>query len=170
MKWVIFTGTWRLTNEEVEQDVRAATREVISRGDGIVTGGATGVDYFCMDELLKLNPSCTRIRIFIPSKLDHFISDYRKNWCHDPVTQKDIDNIESVLNQIKDANPACIFEVARNEGDITQADYDQRHNEEVVFSDEVYAFQVNNSTGTQDTIDKAAKAGLAISLHKKYTI
>jgi hypothetical protein len=44
------------------------------------------------------------------------------------------------------------------------------YNEEVTFSDEVYAFQVNNSAGTQDTIDKAIKSGLPITLHKKYTI
>lgn len=39
MKWILFTGTWRLTNQEVEDDVRKATREVISSGNGIVTGG-----------------------------------------------------------------------------------------------------------------------------------
>ncbi|MFA6608928.1 MAG: hypothetical protein WCT07_03400 [Candidatus Paceibacterota bacterium] len=55
-------------------------------------------------------------------------------------------------------------------GDITQAHYDVRHNEEVMFSDEVYAFQVNNSTGTQDTIDKAKASGLTIASHKKYEI
>ena len=39
MKWIIFTGTWRLTNDEVESDVRAAVREVLLAGNGIVTGG-----------------------------------------------------------------------------------------------------------------------------------
>ena len=39
MKWIIFTGTWRLTNKEVEEDVRNAVRECISHGYGIVTGG-----------------------------------------------------------------------------------------------------------------------------------
>ena len=39
MKWVLFTGTWRLTNAEVEQDVRTAVREVLARGDGVLTGG-----------------------------------------------------------------------------------------------------------------------------------
>ena len=39
MKWILFTGTWRLVNEEVERDVRQATREVLARGDGIITGG-----------------------------------------------------------------------------------------------------------------------------------
>lgn len=58
----------------------------------------------------------------------------------------------------------------KNNHEITQEHYDLRHNEEVKISDEVHAFQVNNSTGTQDTIDKARSAGLPISLHKKYTI
>lgn len=42
MKWILFTGTWRLTNEEVEKDVRTAAREVIARGDGVLTGGQRG--------------------------------------------------------------------------------------------------------------------------------
>jgi hypothetical protein len=63
-----------------------------------------------------------------------------------------------------------MFEVKKESGDITQDEYDLRHNEEVTFSDEVYAFQVNESTGTSDTITKAKAAGLPISLHKKYTI
>ena len=42
MKWILFTGTWRLTNKEVEEDVRAAAREVIARGDGVLTGGRQG--------------------------------------------------------------------------------------------------------------------------------
>jgi hypothetical protein len=170
MKWIIFTGTWKLTNKEVEEDVRHAVREVLSRGDGIVTGGATGVDYFCIDEVLKLNPECTKLRIFIPAPLDLFIKDYRKNWCHAPITQKDIDNLENLLIHIKITNPAIVLEARHDESDITQDDYDLRHNEEVTFSDEVHAFQINNSTGTQDTIDKAAKAGLPTTLHKKYTI
>ena len=170
MKWVIFTGTWRLTNKEVEHDVRRASREVFSRGDGLVTGGATGVDFFAMDEFLKLNPDCTRIRIFLPAKLNHFIADYRKNWKHTPVTDIDIDNIEYVLKIIKERNPSAMFEVRKDKGDVTQKDYDLRHDEEVTFSDSVYAFQVNNSTGTQDTIDKARASGLPILLHKKYTI
>ena len=170
MKWVIFTGTWRLTNKELEQDVRHAAREVFERGDGIVTGGATGADYFAMDEFVKLNPDCTRIRLFIPARLPHFIADYRKNWMHDPITDVEIDDLEYLLNLIKTRNPSAIFEVRKETGDITQEDYDLRHNEEVTFSDEVYAFQVNNTTGTRDTIRKAKDAGLPVTLHKTYSI
>jgi hypothetical protein len=170
MKWILFTGTWRLTNTEVEHDVRTAAREVFSHSDGLVTGGATGVDYYATDEWLKHDPTCSRIRIFIPAKLDHFISDYRNNWKHAPVTDEAINEVERVLRYIQEHNPAAILEIKKTEGDITQEEYDLRHNEEVTFSDEVCAFQVNKSTGTGDTITKAKAAGLPVTLHKEYSI
>ena len=169
MKWIIFTGTWRLTNDEVEYDVRAAVRAVLLAGNGIVTGGATGVDYFCMDEVLKLGKE-NSMRVIIPAKLDFFISDYYKNWMTDPITKADIDKLSVVLKDFQNKNPSGLLEIYHAGVDITQDDYDNRHDEEVVFSDEVYAFQVNNSTDTQDTIDKAKASGLKISLHKKYSI
>lgn len=170
MKWIIFTGTWRLTNKEIENDVRVEARRIFERGDGLVTGGATGVDYFAMDEFIKLNPDCTRIRIFIPARLDHFISDYRKNWKHKPIEDTDIDNLANILKLIKERNPSALFETKKESGDITQNEYTLRHNDEIAFSDEVYAFKVNNSSGTSDTINKAREAGLCIGLHKNYTI
>ena len=170
MKWVIITGTWRLTNKEVENDVRLAARKIFEEGNGLVTGGATGVDYFAMDEFLKLNPECTRIRIFIPARIEHYINDYRKNWKHAPIDDTDIDNLHHLLKLIKERNPSAVFEVRKESGDVLQYDYDLRHNEEVTFSDEVYAFRVNDSTGTSDTIKKAEAAGLPVTLYKKYTI
>jgi hypothetical protein len=170
MRWIIFTGTWRLTNKEVEKDVREAARRVFEEGNGLATGGATGVDYFAMDEFVKLNPDCTRIRVFIPARLHHFIEDYRKNWKWAPVNDLDIDKLENLLALIKERNPAALFEVKKDSGDITQGEHDVRHNEEVTFCDEVYAFHVNKSTGTSDTVEKAKKAGLPVTVHKKYVI
>ncbi len=135
-----------------------------------MTGGATGVDFFAMDEFLKLNPDCTRTRVFIPARLEHFIADYRKNWKHAPITDTDIDNLAYVLKLIKTRNPSAVFEVRKDGGDISQNDYDLRHNEEVTFSDEVYAFRVNDSAGTSDTMKKAKAAGLPITLYKQYKI
>ena len=53
---------------------------------------------------------------------------------------------------------------------ITQEHYHLRDEQEVINSDEVYAFQVNKSKGTQDTLDRAINAGLPITLHKEYQI
>ncbi len=168
MKWILFTGTWRLTNGEVENDVRAAAREVLARGDGIVTGGATGVDYFAMDEAMKLHPDASRLKVVIPAFLNDYIHDYRTNWCQAPVTPETIDDLENLLRKIKEADPGALIEMSN--GIITQDHYDLRHDEEVKIADEVYAFQVNGSTGTQDTIDKARASGLPVTLHKKYSI
>jgi hypothetical protein len=168
MKWILFTGTWRFTNKEVEEDVRAAAREVLSRGDGIVTGGATGVDYFAMDEAIKVNPDASRLKIIIPAIFKSYIKDYRDNWCHEPITQATIDNLETLLFKIKKIRPGALIEMHNDV--ITQEHYNLRHDEEVKISDEVYAFQVNDSTGTEDTIDKAKRAGLPVTLHKKYSL
>lgn len=170
MKWILVTGTWRLTNKEVENDVRSAARKIFEEGNGLVTGGATGVDCFAMDEFIKLDPECARIRVFIPACLGHYISDYRKNWKRAPIAEGDIDNLDRVLNLIKERNPSAVVEASKESGDVLQSDYDLRHSLEVDASDEVYAFRVNSSTGTADTVMKAEAAGLPISLYKKYTI
>lgn len=168
MKWVLFTGTWKLTNQQVEDDVREAIRQILSRGDGIVTGGAIGVDYFAMDEVMKLYPDASRLKVIIPAFLKNYIYDYRTNWCTPPVTTEIIDSVEMLLQKIKNANQDALIEMPNRV--ITQDHYNLRHDEEVKISDEVYAFQVNNSTGTQDTIDKASSRGLPITFYKNYII
>lgn len=132
-------------------------------------GGATGVDYFAMDEALMLFPDASHLKVIIPTNLQNYIHDYRTNWCKDPVTPTAIDTLEELLTRLKSVRPEHFVEMPFNH-DITQEHYDLRHNEEVAVSDAVYAFQVNKSTGTQDTIDKAKAAGLTITLHKQYTI
>lgn len=168
MKWILFTGTWRLTNAQVEEDVRGAAREVLARGDGIVTGGATGVDYFAMDEAMRLDPSASRLRVVIPASLGSYIADYYANWCLEPITKQHIVRLAELLGKIKEANSEALIEMPYDA--ITQEHYDMRHDEEVARSNAVYAFQVNGSTGTQDTIDKAKEVGLPIELYKKYSI
>ncbi len=168
MTWILFTGTWKLTNAAVEHDVRAAAREVLTRGDGIVTGGATGVDYFAMDEAMKMFPDASRLKVVIPALLKSYIYDYQTNWCVPPVTRASIDDLEKLLTKIKTANPLALIEMPNDI--ITQDHYNLRHDEEIKIADEVFAFQVNKSTGTQDTIDKAVKSGLPVTIHKKYNI
>lgn len=168
MKWIIFTGTWKNTNEEVENDVREAVRDVLSRGDGVITGGALGVDLFCMDEVLKVNPTCTHLRVIIPSKLDFYLEHYYKRVIENIITKEDFDNLEKTLRTIQKVNPSALMEMHFTS--ISQNEYNERNAEEVKYGDEIHAFQVNNSAGTQHTIDAGLAKGIPISLHKKYTI
>lgn len=101
MKWILFTGTWRLVDEQVEKDVREYAQEVLARGDGIVTGGATGVDYFAMDEAMKTFPDASRLRVIIPAYLKDYVYDYHTNWCQTPVTTEAINSLGNILISIK---------------------------------------------------------------------
>lgn len=74
MKWVGISGGWRKTNREIEEKIRKVIREIIKRGDGIISGGALGVDYIALDEALKLNPKAERIKIFLPTTLKKYSS------------------------------------------------------------------------------------------------
>jgi ligand-binding sensor domain-containing protein len=168
MKWILFTGTWRLTNKKVEDDVRKAVRDVIKNGDGVLTGGATGVDYFAMDEALKIDPDASQLKVIIPAYLDDYIADYYKNWCQKPIAKKDISEMADFLKNLKKIRASSLIELPYKI--ITQKHYDLSGEQKVINGDEVYAFQVNNSTGTQHVIDYAIKKGLPITLHKKYQI
>ncbi|MEK9131897.1 MAG: hypothetical protein AAB447_03230 [Patescibacteria group bacterium] len=168
MKWILFTGTWRVTNAQVETDVRQAVQEIVERGDGVLTGGATGVDFFAMDEMLRINPTFSSLRVIIPAYLEDYITDYYTNWCIEPITKKDIEHLALLLRKIKNIQPTAIIEMPYRV--ITQTHYDMRNDEEVLQADGVCAFQVNDSSGTQYTIDKAKQTGIPILLHKKYTL
>lgn len=168
MKWALFTGTWRLVNAEVERDVRAAVRKVFAEGSGVLTGGATGVDYFAMDEAFQIDPSCRKLRIILPTSVEEYLDDCALNWCQAPVTQESILALGALLLNIRDANPASVLELPYH--NIEQKHYDLRNVQEVMYAHEVYAFHVNHSTGTQHTIDTAVRAGLPLMKHCEYVI
>lgn len=168
MKWILFTGTFRLTDKRVEADVRQAVRDVIANGNGVLTGGATGVDYFAMDEAFKIDPTCAHLKVIIPADLESYIEDNRANGVLAPLTMRDIDELARVLRAIKRVNPRNLVEMPYTS--ISQEHYDLRDREEVRAAQEVYAFQVNESTGTQDTIAKAVANGIKLTMHKQYRI
>jgi hypothetical protein len=126
------------------------------------------VDYFAMDEAMKIDPSCERLKVIIPANIESYIEDYRANWCQVPVTMNTINDLALLLRKIKTTNPAHLIEMPYDT--ITQEHYDRRDTEEVRQSQEVYAFQVNRSPGTQDTILKAISSGVKLGLHKEYRI
>lgn len=169
MKWIIFTGTWRTKNHEVEHDVRQAVREVLARGNGIITGGALGVDWFCMDEVLKQKGE-RNLKVIIPSKLETYIEHFYTAVDIGKIELEDCKRLEATLRQIKERNSEVLIEMEFTSLSSSRAEYFARDQAEVDIADAVYAFQVNKSTGTQDTINRAIKAGVPIELYKEYTL
>jgi predicted Rossmann fold nucleotide-binding protein DprA/Smf involved in DNA uptake len=163
MKWVGISGTWQLTSPEVEADVRNAVRALLNDGNGIITGGALGVDLFAMNEVIQCNLEKERVKICLPVPFDLYKNHYRKRAFEGVITHGQAEGLISTLKRIYASNDTAIIEDTR----FTACDkesYYARNGTIVDLSDELYAFQVNNSSGTGDTIEKARSQNKKVTL------
>ena len=163
--WFGISGSWRKTNEEVENAVRNAVRKILERGDGIVSGGALNVDYFATDEALKLNPEADKIKIFLPVTLERYTAHYRKRATEGVITTEQAEVLVAQLEVLQAVNSDAI--AANLENTIVDTTtYYERNTEVVAASDALIAIQVNESGGVGDTVEKALDRGKPVYLAK----
>lgn len=163
MKWVGISGSWRKMTPELEEEVRGCVREIISKGDGITSGGALGVDWVATDEALKLDPTAQKIRIFLPTTLELYVAHYRKRTSEGVITKEQAEELIGQLLNIKKINPNAITENPNNKI-VEKGTYYERNSEIISAADELIAFHVNESLGTKDAIDKARKKGIPVKV------
>ncbi len=163
--WFGISGSWRKTNQQVEQGVREAVRKIIERGDGIVSGGALNVDYFATDEALKLDPTADRIKIFLPVVLDLYAAHYRKRAIEGIITSEQAEALVAQLESLRTANPDALIGNPQNTVVDTKT-YFERNTDVVNASDAIVGFQVNESEGVGDTAKKAIEQGKSVYLEK----
>lgn len=168
MKWIAISGSWRKKNDILEQDVRSTVREIMSHGDGIVSGGALGVDYFATDEAMKMNPVFDRIKIFLPVTLELYAKHYRKRADEKVITHEQAEELIFQLTKLKEINPNAIIENLNNIV-VDKVAYYERNSAIIEVADGLEVFQVNDNLGTQDTFDKARAKGIPVK-RKKYAI
>jgi hypothetical protein len=144
-KWVAISGSWAITSDQVEKDVRRCVRNVLEKGGGIVTGGALNVDSFATDETIKIDPGCKRLKIFLPTTLKIYSAHYRKRAREGVITSKQAENLIAQLEYVKRANPKAIIENKTNKI-VDKTTYFERNMDVVKASDELYAFHVIQST------------------------
>ncbi len=161
MKWIAIAGTWKITNAEVEKDVRSTVKSIVSLGDGVVTGGALGVDFFATDEFLKHDSTASKLKIFLPSTLEGYSAHYRLRAAEGKITTDQAESLISQLENVKALNPSSIIE-DRSVTNLDMTAYYNRITKIIAAADELVAFQVNLSEGTQDTINKAEKKGIFV--------
>ena len=161
-KWFGISGSWRITSELVEREVRDCVRKIVLDGNGIVTGGALNVDYQATDEVLKQNRP-QQLKIFLPTTLLIFSEHYRKRAKEGLITEKQAEDLIFQLETVRRLNPEALIENQTNKI-LNQETYYERNSEVVKASDEMVAFQVNNSQGVQDTVDKAREKGIPVQL------
>jgi predicted Rossmann fold nucleotide-binding protein DprA/Smf involved in DNA uptake len=167
MKWVGISGS-RKTNKQVEDDVRREVNEVLKKGDGIVAGGAMGVDYFASDEVIRQGLAKDKLKICLPVTLDLYSKHYRKRAMEGAVTSEEAEALIKQLEDSKIVSPTGFIENLINT-EVNAVTYFERNGKVVELSDELLAFQVNWSSGTQNTIDQAKAKGIPVKVFK-YTI
>ncbi len=163
MKWIGISGSWRITNKQIEKDVRKNVKNIILNGDGIVTGGALNVDAFALGEALKHDPQAKQIKVFLPVVLELYIKHYRKRAKEGVITEMQAENLAVQLLSLKKTNPKALIENKTNTK-VNQKTYYQRNSEMTNYSNQLISFQVNKSAGTQDHIDKAREKGIPVKI------
>ena len=161
MKWVAISGSWRRTNSKVEKDVRNTVRKIILNGNGIISGGALGVDYFALDEAMKLDPTAKQIKIYLPAKLNVFSKHFFKRAREGIITQKQAKDLTNQLTNLKKINPNALITNKENTI-LDKTTYYARILQIINAANELTAFHVNKSKGTQYTIDEAKKKGIPV--------
>jgi len=167
MKWYAISGSWRQTSLELVRDVRSAVAEVMERGDGVVAGGALGVDYIATEEALKLNPEADRIKVILPSSLENYAAHFRRRADEGVIAPEQAESLIAQLSDLRRRNKRALVEM--NNDVLNEMSYYDRNSKVLESADELLAFQVNGSLGVQDAIDKAKKLGLGVIL-KNYEI
>lgn len=74
MMWYGISGSWRTINETIKNDVKSLVEKIIEQGDGIVTGGALGVDYIATQIILEKGDIKNQLKVFLPIEFDSFVN------------------------------------------------------------------------------------------------
>ena len=170
MKWIGISGSWRKVDQKIDDKVRNIVREIMLRGDGVVSGGALGVDSIALDEALKVDFEAQRIKIFLPTTFGVYIAHYRKHAMLGTITSEQAESLISQLTELKKINPKALIEdpdVNFTEETKKQIYY-ERNTDIVNASDELVAFRVRSKQseglGTADAVEKAKAKGIPVQL------
>ena len=160
MKWTAIAGSWRQTNFDIESKVRDEVRSLLVLGNGLVSGGALGVDFFATDEALQAGVDASRLKIIIPSTLEIYSAHYLNRASEGVINHKQAESLILQLEMVRAMG--CLVEGIAQV--IDKEAYFNRITQIIDIADELIAFQVNNSEGTQDTINKARNKGVEIKV------
>ncbi|MFM7600159.1 MAG: hypothetical protein ACKO7R_03020 [Pseudanabaena sp.] len=160
MKWTAIVGSWRHTNFDIENQVREETRSLLAFGNGLVSGGALGVDFFATDEALQADVDASRLKIIIPSMLSTYSAHYLLRASEGVITRGQAETLILQLETVK--SMGCLVEGTAQI--IDKESYFNRITQIIDLADELVAFHVNNTEGTQDTINKARNKGIRVKI------
>jgi predicted Rossmann fold nucleotide-binding protein DprA/Smf involved in DNA uptake len=159
MEWVGITGSWRYQIPELQTCVEEEVLRIIRAGDAIVTGGALGVDYWATQIALH-HGRPEQLLVILPTPLSIYQAHFARRAREEVISVEQSTALCAQLERVH--HNGSLLEMLAME--VNQETYYARNTEVIEHSDAILAFQVNGSSGTQDTVDKAHNAGKAVTL------
>ena len=123
-----------------------------------MTGGALGVDYWATETALSIDPA--RLKVILPMSLATYAAHYRRRAVEGVISTRQAEDLIRQLEAVAQAGGLVEHPERPQVVDVTT--YYLRNQDVVDVADELLAFQVDASGGTQDTMDRARLKGIPL--------
>jgi hypothetical protein len=160
MTWVAISGSWRYAPPGLPDAVRREVAAALAAGKKIVTGGALGVDYWATETALSIDQA--RLKVILPTSLAVYAAHYRRRATERVIPAEQAEDLIRQLETVARAGGLVEHPERPQVVDVTT--YYLRNQDVVDMADELVAFQVNASGGTQDTVDRARLKGIPVTV------
>jgi hypothetical protein len=158
MRWVGVSGSWRYALPRLREAVHQEVAAALAAGKGIVTGGALGTDYWATETVLSVDPA--RLKVILPTSLATYAAHYRQRAAEGVIAPQQAEDLIAQLDAV--ARAGGLVEHPERPQVVNVTTYSLRNQDVVDAADELLAFHVNASAGTQDTVDKARRKGIPV--------
>lgn len=118
------------------------------------------MDFFATDEALQFSVDASQLKIIIPSTLEIYSAHYLQRASEGVITHRQAESLVLQLGTVM--SMGCLVEGTALI--IDKVSYFNRITQIIDIADELIAFHVNDSEGTQDTINKARNKGIAVKV------
>jgi hypothetical protein len=160
MAWMAVSGSWRYAPLSLPDAVRGEVAAALAAGKRIVTGGALGVDYWATETALSIDPAL--LKVILPTSLATYAAHYRRRATEGVISAQQAEDLIRQLETVAQAGGLVEHPERAQVVDVTT--YYLRNQDVVDVADELVAFQVNASGGTQDTVNRARLKGIPVTV------
>lgn len=166
MKRVAILGTWKSIQTDIADDVSQFTRQVIQRGDRIMTGGSPGVEFIVIQETLKWDSLAEKLEVVLPAPLDIYKSHIMKSAVRNVITKEESDDLIRQLQGLRLKNKTTLKAMKTKEfsNDALMA----RNQAVADIVDEMIVFQINDSSDVEAGIERARKREIPLRIMHYY--
>jgi len=169
MEWYCISGSWRRTNNQVKTDVEARTDKILKEGNGVILGGALGVDQIATQFILDNGDPKNQLQIFLPIELGAYCEHFFTSQEEYRITRDQAEDITRQIFRVRKVAPHTIHD----QTPFTQANQDSyytRITKQIKACEGLYAFRVNNSAGAGFAIKEAKRLEKPVLGIKEYII